>query len=154
MQADDPVVLNLLSRSMVARIATLSRNGRPSVNPLYFIYQNGKVWLGTADWTLAVRNVKANPRVSILFEVECDRKNRQLLSISGPASVRNDPQILRLYSLRVVRKYILTPGGIINWLTHPRELWLRRYYSAQSAQKGRTCVIEVSPEIVEMLRPE
>ena len=154
MQADDPVVLNLLSRSMVARIATLSRNGRPSVNPLYFIYQNGKVWLGTADWTLAVRNVKANPRVSILFEVERDRKNRQLLSISGPASVRNDPQILRLYSLLVVRKYILTPGGIINWLTHPRELWLRRYYSAQSAQKGRTCVIEVSPEVVEMLRPE
>ena len=70
MTADDPVVLDILRRSMVARIATLSRSGRPSVNPLYFIYLNGKIWLGTPEWTLAARNVKADPRVSVLFNVE------------------------------------------------------------------------------------
>ena len=55
---------------MVARIATLSLSGRPSVNPLYFVRRSGHIWLGTVDWTLAARNVMADPRVSVLFEVE------------------------------------------------------------------------------------
>ena len=70
MKADDPAVLDVMRRSMVARIATLSLNGRPSINPLYFVYLNGHIWLGTVEWTLAARNVKAEPRVSVLFEVE------------------------------------------------------------------------------------
>ncbi len=151
MITDDPVVLDILRRSKVARIATLSRNGRPSVNPLYFIYLNGKIWLGTAEWTLAARNVKADPRVRVLFNVEQDPGDRQVLRISGQAEVRTDTEAKRSYNLRVVRKDILTPGGIYNWLTHPRQLWLRRYYTAQSAQKGHTCVIEVAPEQIELL---
>lgn len=67
MKVDDPAVLDVIRRSMVARVATLSSNGRPSINPLYFIYLNRHIWLGTSDWTLAARNVKADPRVSVLF---------------------------------------------------------------------------------------
>ncbi|MCL4560019.1 MAG: pyridoxamine 5'-phosphate oxidase family protein [Chloroflexi bacterium] len=69
---DDPATLDILRRSMVARLATVSRNGRSSVSPIFFIYIDGKIWLGTPEWTLAVRNIKADPRVSILFEVEHD----------------------------------------------------------------------------------
>ena len=151
MTVNDPVVLDILRRSMVARIATLSRGGRPSVNPLYFIFLNGKIWLGTPEWTLAARNVKADPRVSVLFNVEQDPGDRRVLRISGQARVRTDPEAQRSYNPRVVRKYVLTPGGIYNWLTHPRQLWLRRYYTAQSAQKGLAAVIEVTPERIEIL---
>jgi len=150
MQADDPVALDIIRRCMVARIATLSRNGRPSINPLYFVYLNGRVWLGTPDWTLAVRNVKANPQVSVLFEVERDLRDRRVLRISGPASIRAEQEIRRSYNLRVARKYVLAPGGIHNFLVHLRQLPLRRYYIAQNAQKGRPCVIEVIPEQVEL----
>ncbi|MGE5222015.1 MAG: pyridoxamine 5'-phosphate oxidase family protein [Omnitrophica WOR_2 bacterium] len=151
MNLDDPVVLDILHRSMVARIATLSHNGRPSVNPLYFIYLNGKIWLGTAEWTLAARNVRADPRVSVLFGVEQDPEDRRILRIRGRAFVRVNQEAQRSYNPRAARKYILTPGGILNWLAHPRQLWLRRYYTAQSAQKGQACVIEVMLEQVELL---
>ena len=151
MTADDPVVLDILRRSMVARIATLSRSGRPSVNPLYFIYLNGKILLGTPEWTLAARNIKANPRVSVLFNVERDPGDRRVLRIIGQARVRTDADALRSYNPRVALKYILTPGGIYNWLTHPRQLWLRRFYTAQSAQKGLASVIEVTPELIALL---
>ncbi len=151
MTVDDPVVLEILRRSMVARIATLSHSGRPSVNPLYFIYLNGKIWLGTPEWTLAARNVKADPRVSVLFNVEHDPGDHRVLRIRGQARVRTDKEALRSYNPRVVRKYIFTAGGIYNWLTHPRQLWLRRYYTAQSAQKGLAAVIEVTPEQIELL---
>ncbi|MEJ2596876.1 MAG: pyridoxamine 5'-phosphate oxidase family protein [Anaerolineales bacterium] len=150
MQTDDPVALDIIRRCMVARIATLSRNGRPSINPLYFTYLNGRIWLGTPDWTLAVRNVKANPRVSVLFAVERDPRDRRVLRISGPASIRAEQEIRRSYNLRVARKYVLTPGGIYNFLAHIQQLPLRRSYVAQNAQKGRPCVIEVIPEQVEL----
>lgn len=58
---------------------------------------------------------------------------------------------MRLYNRRVALKYVLTPAGLINWLTHPRQLWLRRYYTAQSSAKGRPAVIEVTPELFEVI---
>ena len=151
MKVDDPTALDVLWRCMVARIATLSSNGRPSINPLYFIYQNGHIWLGTADWTLAARNVKADPRVSVLFEIERDHTDHRVLRISGRASVNTDPQVWRLNERLTARKYILTPGGLRNYLTNFRLLLPMHDYHAQSAEKGRPCVIDLIPEHAEFL---
>jgi general stress protein 26 len=112
MEADDPAALAILRRGMVARIATLSRNGRPSVNPLYFVYVDGKVWLGTAAWTLAARNVRATPRVSVLFNLEMDPGDCRVVRVTGRAAVRTDAAVLRPYNLRVAFKYLLTFKGI------------------------------------------
>ena len=151
MNVDDPAVLDVLRHSMVARIATLSRNGRPSINPLYFVYLNGHIWLGTVDWTLAALNVKADPRVSVLFEVEQDPSDQRVLQIRDRASVRTDQKAQHSYNLRTARKYLLTPGGIRNALTHIRQLPPMHNYHAQSAEKGQPCVIEVTPEQAEFL---
>ena len=154
MNVDDPAMLDVLRRSMVARIATLSRNGRPSINPLYFVCQSGRIWLGTSEWTLAARNVLADPRVSVLFEVEQGRSPHRVLRISGWASVRTDQQAQRSYDLRVARKYVLTPGGIRHYLAHLRQRKLQHTYHAQSAEKGKACVIEVTPLDAEFLTAE
>jgi hypothetical protein len=151
MNVDDPTVLDILRRAMVARIATLPHNGRPSINPLYFVSLNGCLWLGTSAWTLVARNVQADPRVSILFEVERDRSTHQFLRISGRASVRTDRQTQRSYNLRVARKYVLTPGGIRHYLAHLRQLKLQHAYHAQAAEKGQACIIVVTPLYAEFL---
>ena len=151
MNADDPLALDIVRRSMVARIATLSRTGRPSITPLYFVRVGGRIWLGTVDWTLAARNAGADPRVSVLFQPERDAADRRVLRIRGRASVRVDRGMQRSYDLRVARKYLLTPGGIRNALAHVRQLPLFRNYRAQSAERGRSCVIEVTPEHAELL---
>ncbi|MBA2677797.1 MAG: pyridoxamine 5'-phosphate oxidase family protein [Ktedonobacteraceae bacterium] len=151
MNINDPAVINVLHRSMIARIATLSRTGRPSINPLYFIYLDDHLWLSTADWTLAARNVKADPRVSVLFEVEQSHADHQVLRISGRASVRTDQEVQLSSNLQFMHKYILTPGGILNFVTHVHLLHAMRSYHAQSAEKGLACVIEVIPEQIEFL---
>jgi hypothetical protein len=151
MKTDDLAVIKVLQRSMVARIATLSRNGRPSINPLYFVSWKGHIWLGTSDWTLAARNVKADPRVSVLFKVEQNPGDHRVLRIRGQASVRTDKKAQRSYNLRVARKYILSFGGVRNHLTNLRLLKLQRRYHAQSAEIGQACIIDVIPEQVEFL---
>ena len=154
MNIDDPAMLDVLRRSLVARIATLSGTGRPSITPLYFVAPGGRIWLGTSEWTLAARSVQADPRVSVLFEVEQDPHPHRVLRISGRASVRTDPKVQRSYNLRVARKYVLTPGGIRHYLAHLRQLKLQYTYHAQAAEKGQACVIEVTLEHAEFLAAE
>ena len=154
MNVDDPTVLDVLRRCMVARIATLSHHGRPSINPLYFVALHGRIWLGTSEWTLAARSVQTDPRVSVLFEVEQDPSPHRVLRISGRARVRMDPQVQRSYTRRVARKYVLTPGGIRHYLVHLRLLPLMHTYHAQAAEQGQACVIEVTPLEAELLGDE
>jgi general stress protein 26 len=151
MRVDDPAAVDIMRRSLVARVATLSSNGRPSINPLYFVYFDGRIWLGTSDWTLAARNVKADPRVSVLFNIERDRADRRVLRVSGQASVNTDRAVMQLYNNRVARKYILTPRGIFHYLKNFRLLRPMHDYHAQSAAKGLACVIDVIPEQAEFL---
>lgn len=132
---------------MVARIATVSSNGRPHLNPLYFVLADDHIHLGTADYTLAARNVRANPTVQILFEVESDPDDDLLLRVDGVATVRTDRELLRRYTRADARKYVLTPGGLWNFVTHPAQ-WLpmRRHVTG-----GRACVIDVEPTAAELL---
>ena len=152
MNADDPVVRHFIHRAMVARIATLSRSGRPSVTSLYFVSMDGHVWLGTSDWTLAAREVRADPRVSVLLQVERERSETRILRITGSAVVRTDPKTMRASDLRMALKYIVSPGGLRNHLANLGLLQLTRRYHAQSSQKGSPCVIDVTPERFEFLQ--
>lgn len=150
MNPDDPVVADILRRAMVARIATASRNGRPHVNPLYFVCRNGKIYLGTVDRTLAALNVKANPRITILFNIESEPSDRRVLRIRGSATVRTDSKLCRWYVLRDLRKYFMSRRGLGNALAHVRRFpAVRRFIS--SGEKGKECVLEVRPEDVELL---
>jgi general stress protein 26 len=150
MKPDDPAVVGILRRAMVARIATVSRNGRPHVNPLYFISGNGKMYLGTTDRTLAALNVKANPRVTIMFNIESEPNDRRVLRIRGGAIVRTDSKLCRWYVVRDLRKYIFSRRGFVNALAHARLLpSVRRFVS--SGEKGQECVLEVRPEEAEFL---
>ncbi len=151
MNLDDPEVRRFIRQAMVARIATLSRNGRPSITPLYFVYVNGHIWLGTADWTLAAREVKANSRVSVLLEIERNPTSRRTLRVTGSASVETDANTLRTSDLRTVFKYILPPGALLNRLAHRHLRRALSGYHAQSAGKGQRCIIDVTPEQVEFL---
>ena len=147
MNIDDRMVSDILERAMVARIATVSKNGRPHVNPLYFVAQEGHIVLGTATFTLAAHNVGANASVQILFEIESAADDPRILRMTGTAVVRTDLSLLRMYRRRVTRKYIATPRGLRNLLMHPHQ-WrpLRRHVSGGSA-----CVLDVSPTSVELL---
>lgn len=150
MRLDDPV-REILRRSRVARIATVSRNGRPSVNPLWFVEHGGHVWLGTADWTLAARNVVADPRVSVLFEIEAEPGDTRVVRLTGRAEVRTDRKAMLPFLLRSLPRYLAAPGDIRSCLAHVRQLGLRRRYYAQASHRGCACVIDVTPEIAEML---
>ncbi len=151
MSVDGPDIADFIRRSMVARLATLSRSGRPSITPLYFVYMHGHVCLGTAVWTLAAREAQANPRVSVLLQNEQNRHDRRTMRITGRANVRTDARMMRSSALRMALKYVLAPGALRNRLSNLHLLQAEVRYKAQSAAKGPACIIEVTVERVEFL---
>jgi general stress protein 26 len=143
----DQPLARFLDRAMVARIATVSRNGRPHVNPLYFVRVGDHLHLGTATFTLAARNVAANPTVQILVEVENDPDDNRLVRIDGTATIRTETALLERYRSAVARRYVVTPRGLWNMLVHPRQ-WrpLRRHVTSDDG-----CVIDVTATRAEWL---
>jgi general stress protein 26 len=150
MKADSPDVVRILRRAMVARIATLSRNRRPHVNPLYFVYLDGRVQLGTVVRTLAALNVRATPQVTILFNDERRPSDRRVLRLRGRATVSTDPEVGRAYRRGIVRKYFLNWRGLAHVLIHTRSLSLMQRYHATHG-KGEACVIDVVAGEAELL---
>ena len=135
---------------MVARICTVSRTGRPHLNPIYFVRHRGLIRLGTVANALAVHNVRANPIATVLFEVEADPHDRRVLRIEGKAGVRTDVSTVRSYLLADARKYMVTPPGIIDAVRHLRCFPALRHYLTDPAGGG-SCVIEVTPQHAELL---
>lgn len=144
-------IQDIMERCMVARLATMSRSGRPHVNPIYFVLHDGDIRLGTATGTLAARNVVANPGVQVLMEVESDRRDRRLLRVVGDAVVLTDPEVLRDYRRRDARKYFRSRRGLWMSLTHIRQLLLTRRYLSSDDPASIHCVIQVRPTGAELL---
>jgi general stress protein 26 len=151
MTLTDALVQHLLKRAMVARMATVSRSGRPHVNPNYFVVDGSRLWLGTTTGTLAARNVAVNPAVQLLFEVEEDPTDSRLMRITGTAAIRTEPDLLKEYKRRDVRKYFRSLRGLLMSLRHMHRVFLTSKYLSTSDPANRHCVIEVEPTKIEIL---
>lgn len=153
MKHTDPDVQHLLERAMVARLATMSRSGRPHVNPNYFVVQGSCLWLGTTTATLAARNVAANSSVQLLLEDERNPTDPRLVRITGTATIRTEPDLLKQYKRRDVRKYFRSWRGLLMSVRHLHRLFLTSKYLSATGPANRHCVIEIEPTRIEILEP-
>ncbi|AEB47582.1 pyridoxamine 5'-phosphate oxidase-related FMN- binding protein [Micromonospora maris AB-18-032] len=54
-----------LDRERVVWLCTLRPDGSPHLTPVWFLYLDGEWWIGTAERNRKVRNIAADPRVSL-----------------------------------------------------------------------------------------
>ncbi len=151
MTVTEEVVRHQVERAMVARLATVSRSGRPHVNPNYFVLDGSRLWLGTMTGTLAVRNVAANPDVQLLVEIEQDPTDTRLVRITGNATVRTEPDVLRKYKRRFARKYFFSLRALLMSIRHVHRLYLTSKYLPTTDPTSRHCVVEVEATRFEIL---
>jgi nitroimidazol reductase NimA-like FMN-containing flavoprotein (pyridoxamine 5'-phosphate oxidase superfamily) len=70
-----------LLKSNVAKVATLSLNGWPAVNPAWYLWEEDRIWLNgrkgfggiTSSW---IENIEQDPRVTVLIDTD-DRSLHQ-----------------------------------------------------------------------------
>jgi PPOX class probable F420-dependent enzyme len=57
-----------LERARVVRVATAGRDGVPHVVPVCGVLAEGRLFFGSGDGARKVRNVQANPRVTVVAD--------------------------------------------------------------------------------------
>jgi hypothetical protein len=114
------------------RLATMSAAGHTSITPLWFVVDRGRLIAGTAASTVAVRNVRADHRVTVLLDGERTGQSDFVLRLRGVAEA-NGGMPPRAAMIRLAAKYYLSPGGLRCELRNGRRWRLRQRYYAQAS---------------------
>jgi PPOX class probable F420-dependent enzyme len=79
----------LAERSHLARIATVRADGSPSVVPVWFIFESGKVLITPRKHSAFLQNLRREPRVAITIDEEAGRYRKVLFE--GKAEILFEP---------------------------------------------------------------
>lgn len=61
---------SFLAQPMVARLATVCRDGAIHVSPVWFLWRHQRIYLAMAETRLHVKNLRRDPRASICIDVD------------------------------------------------------------------------------------
>jgi len=61
-----------VARERVVRIATTSAHGQPHLVPVCHVVAGGKLYVGTGDDDVKIRNLRANPRITVTADLYSD----------------------------------------------------------------------------------
>jgi PPOX class probable F420-dependent enzyme len=64
----DPKVEEFLKGVHFAKLASLMKDGRPQLTPIWYMYTDGKLIINTTTDRTKYRNIKRDPRVSLLVD--------------------------------------------------------------------------------------
>jgi uncharacterized pyridoxamine 5'-phosphate oxidase family protein len=155
MRFADPEVREFLARSMILRLAALSPKGQPNIRCLWFVCQQGRIYMFTYDGSPTGRGISVHPDVALLFDGERGLRSSRLLRVRGRAAFRGESRIAARVILGLARKYFLTRPGLRNLLAHARTLPVAvRFYAdgwRGERGKGLRVIMEVLPESFEFL---
>ena len=78
----------LLREPLFGKLATLMKDGRPQLTPVWYMYEDGKVFVNTNTSRVKYRNIKRDPRVSLLVD---DGYRYIVISGEGRVADERDP---------------------------------------------------------------
>ena len=76
-----------LSKPNLARIATVGKNCTPHIAPVWFIYENGAIIIGTSKASKKIRNIRNKPDVAISIDTSDVKAGNRGAIFSGKAEL-------------------------------------------------------------------
>jgi len=92
---------HLLLTTHHAIVATIGADGAPQVTPNWYLWDGEAFWISTLDWTVKVRNVRRDPRVTLCIDPGV--RSADYAQVSGLAEVIEGD--VRGGTLPLIRKY-------------------------------------------------
>src|SRR5262245_42089440 len=146
--AADARVRDFLDASTVVELATISPSGRPFVTPLWFVGDDGALYVTTAATSRAARNVATHPAVAMLLHGDCDGRRDRVLLLRGTATMHHAFPSWRVLA-KLALKYYLSPQGALSEVRHAAQWPLRLlYYADARGGPSYLRIVPTSGEIV------
>ena len=97
-----------LAQPLVARLAVVRDDGTPQVTPMWFLYEDGVLYMSTHVKRAKAKHIKNNPRVAVAIDVmEAPLKNK-IVIIEGPAELVTTG--VKEMTTRIYKKYLGVEG--------------------------------------------
>ncbi len=119
-----------LRSQKILRLATINSSGDPHIVPVWYMYANGKFYVGTNTKTRKAKNIKKNSKIS--FCVDTGIRSPDIVGVMGIGRAR---LILKETEVEPLAKKILL-----------RYFASLKNKSAQQLFDQTDCVIEITPK--------
>jgi len=98
-----------LAQPLVAQLATVRANGSPQVVPMWFLYEDGVMYMSTRMYAAKVKHLQKNPRVAVVVDVmEAPLKNK-VVTLEGTVEVQTTG--VKEITTKIYHKYMGTAGA-------------------------------------------
>lgn len=131
---EDEVEKFLRDSKLNMQLSTIDEDGHPNIHPVWFCYQDGKLYTGTQKTSKKLQNLRANPG-KVYFSIDDENLPPKGVKGRGEARILEDnPQ----KNVAIIEKMVLKYLGT---LEHPLAKSL-----ADAGRSGSEVVIEITPK--------
>lgn len=96
-----PGHVEFLRTEQHAIVATIQPDGTPQLTPNWYWWDGEVIWISTLDWTVKVRNLRRDPRITLC--IESGKRRGNYVQVFGTAEVIEGD--VRETTLDLIRKY-------------------------------------------------
>ncbi len=96
----DQEMIDFLSESNLARIATVKPSGAPHVSPVWYLWENNQLFIAIPRNSVKTRNIKKNNKVAVTIDSNIGPKG---IIIEGTAELE---ELGEEIELRLIQRYV------------------------------------------------
>ncbi len=119
-----------LKSQKVLRLATIDKNKTPHIAPVWYLYSEKKIYIGTNTRTKKAKNAKTNKRVSFCVDVGVNAPNIYGVMGQGDANLILENDKVKTIAKKILLRYFKT----------------LKSKSAKELLDDTDCIIEIIPE--------
>lgn len=106
---DQALIPDVLNRRTVACLGTHNDDGSIHLTAVWFLYESGRIYVGTQSRTRKARNLRARPRASLMVDVR-DPGAERGVAAGGSATLLSGTRAAEIVA-RIHRRY-LSPAAL------------------------------------------
>lgn len=95
-----------LSKGRIVRVSSVGSDGTPHIAPIWYVYENGKLYLSTGPQSRKVRNIRANSKVAFCVDVGEAFYDLKAVVGKGTARILTDKKFSDEIGKKILQKYL------------------------------------------------
>lgn len=98
-----------LARPIIARLATVRPNSTPQIVPMWFLYEDGVMYMSTRTYAAKVKHLQKNPRVAVVVDEMVVPLKNKVVTLEG--IVETQTTGVKEMTTRIYHKYLGAEGA-------------------------------------------